>query len=381
MLYRKIISSESVGMGHPDKICDQISDKVLFECLKLDPKATVACEVIASNRIILIGGEITTTAYVDVVQCAWDILKPLGYNETDFTITSNVNSQSPDINHCVIKDNNEIGAGDQGIVFGYATNECENYMPLGINVAHDLLKLAEKLRKNGSFKFAKSDMKSQVSIDFTDETKLTLKTILMSIQHEENYDEIKFKEYIENEIMFPIAKKYNLNLDFKKIINPSGRFTIGGPIGDTGLTGRKIIVDTYGGLARHGGGAFSGKDLTKVDRSGAYFARYIVKNIVAAGLATKCEIQLSYGIGITKPIAINLNTFNTNKIPEEEIFKAIVENFDLRINKMIDFLNSTKIDYPKLATFGHFGREDLNVAWEHLDKVSELKKYLTTTKK
>lgn len=373
---KKLITSESVGAGHPDKICDQISDIILDECLRNDKDSKVACEVFASNHLIVIGGEITTKSYVDIVQSAWSVIKPLGYDENDFTIISNVNNQSPDINQAINKNNKTIGAGDQGIVYGFATNETKNYMPLSVEIAHHLVKLAEKLRKNKKFKWAKSDMKSQVTIDYSDIKNPKIHTILMSIQHDEKYNEKRFKNFISKNIIDEVVKQFKLNKDFKKIINPSGRFVIGGPIGDTGLTGRKIIVDTYGGVARHGGGAFSGKDYTKVDRSGAYFARYIAKNVVAAKLADQCEIQIAYGIGMTEPIAIFIETFNTNKIDNKKITKAILETFDFSIHGMIKHLNLKNTKYFPLATYGHFGREDLDVKWEDLDKVKELTKYL-----
>ncbi|MGL4951563.1 MAG: methionine adenosyltransferase [Mycoplasma sp.] len=376
MDYKCLITSESVGSGHPDKICDQISDAVLDACLSKDVNAKVACEVFASNRLIVIGGEITTSTYVDVVKEAWNVLQPLGYNENDFTIISNVNSQSADINQAVVKTDGLIGAGDQGIVFGYATNETPSYMPLPIVLAHELVRLANELRINNSFKWALADMKSQVTIDYSDIKNLKIDTMLMSIQHSNSYDEEEFNKFVKNNIMQAIAKKYNLNNDFKMIVNPSGRFVIGGPIGDTGLTGRKIIVDTYGGISRHGGGAFSGKDPSKVDRSGAYYARYIAKNIVAAKLADRCELQIAYGIGIPKPIAIYIETFNTNKLPNEKILEAINNSFDMSISGMIKALDLYKPQYKKLATFGHMGREDLSVAWEKLDKVEELSQYL-----
>lgn len=377
MEYKKIITSESVGPGHPDKICDQISDSILDECLIQDPNSKVACEVMAANRLIVIGGEISTTGYIDVVKCAWDVLIPLGYNENDFTIISNVNSQSIDISQSVIKNNGDIGAGDQGIVYGYATNECENYMPLSINIAHDLVKTCEYMRKTipKMNMILKSDMKSQVSIDYTNERFPKIKSMLMSVQHFENTS-IDIIEKIISKIMIDISEKYNLNQDFQKIINPSGRFVIGGPIGDTGLTGRKIIVDTYGGIAKHGGGAFSGKDGTKVDRSGAYLARYIAKNIVASKLADKCEIQLAYSIGYTKPIAMYINTFGTAKINEEKIYELIKTNFNMDVKHVIETFNLQKPIFKQLSTYGHFGREELNLEWEKLDKVEILSKYL-----
>lgn len=374
MLNKNLITSESVGAGHPDKICDQISDHILDTCLMQDKNARVACEVFASNRLIVIGGEISTKAYVDIVKCAWDIILPLGYSENDFTIISNVNAQSPDISQTIQKTNGEIGAGDQGIVFGYATNETKNYMPISITLAHELVKRAETLRRNKKFKWAKSDMKSQVTIDYSNPKKIVVDTVLMSIQHDANYNQKLFKSYIKNNIIIPVLKSFKLNTNVNIIINPSGKFIIGGPIGDTGLTGRKIIVDTYGGIARHGGGAFSGKDCTKVDRSGAYMARYIAKNIVAANLADKCEIQLGFGIGIAKPISLFVECFNTNKIPYQKIFKIINETFDLSVKDFIEHLDLKKPQYKNLATYGHFGREELNVKWEKLDKVEKIKK-------
>lgn len=374
MTFKKLITSESVGAGHPDKICDQISDGVLDSCLKADPTSKVACECFASNRLIVIGGEITTKGYVDVVKVAWNVLEPLGYTENDFTIISNVNSQSSDINQAVVKENGSIGAGDQGIVYGYATNECKNLMPLSINLAHKLVKRAEALRRSGEFKWSKSDMKSQVTIDYTDRNNLRIDTMLMSVQHDANYDAKEFAKFIEIEIMEFAAKEFKMNLDFVKIINPSGKFIIGGPVGDTGLTGRKIIVDTYGGISRHGGGAFSGKDPSKVDRSGAYFARYIAKNIVGAKLADQCEIQIAYGIGKPEPVAYYIETFGTNKIPMDEIYTKVNKTFNMDIATMINDLNLIKTKYQPFASYGHLGREDLKPNWERLDKVELLKK-------
>lgn len=365
---QKLITSESVGAGHPDKICDQISDAVLDACLKQDKHSKVACEVFASNRLIVVGGEITTKGYVDVVKIAWEVLKPLGYEDGDFTIISNINKQSVDINQAVVKKDGEIGAGDQGIVFGYATNECENFMPLSINIAHDLVKLTETLRQSGKFADAKSDMKSQVTIDYTDPENLKIHTMLMSIQHSETCNLKTLTEYVEKNIMEPVAKKYKMNLDFARIVNPSGRFVIGGPIGDTGLTGRKIIVDTYGGVSRHGGGAFSGKDPSKVDRSGAYWARYIAKNIVAKKIADKCEIQIAYGIGCPKPIAYFIETFGTEKVDKSEIYNFVKKHFDKSVGEMITSLKLLDITFQPLATYGHLGREELQVSWEKIIK-------------
>nr|6RJS_A Chain A, Methionine adenosyltransferase [Ureaplasma urealyticum serovar 7 str. ATCC 27819]6RJS_B Chain B, Methionine adenosyltransferase [Ureaplasma urealyticum serovar 7 str. ATCC 27819]6RJS_C Chain C, Methionine adenosyltransferase [Ureaplasma urealyticum serovar 7 str. ATCC 27819]6RJS_D Chain D, Methionine adenosyltransferase [Ureaplasma urealyticum serovar 7 str. ATCC 27819] len=371
MQYKKIITSESVGAGHPDKICDQISDAILDECLSQDQNSRVACEVLACNRLIVIAGEITTHAYVDVVKTAWEIIKPLGYDENDFTIISNVNKQSVDIAQSVDKTNkNLIGAGDQGIVFGYACDETPQYMPLTSVLAHELLKEIERQRRSKEFIKIQADMKSQVSIDYSNSTPL-IETMLVSIQHDEDYDVEYFNKKV-SAIMEQIAKKYNLNTNFKKIINSSGRFVIGGPIGDTGLTGRKIIVDTYGGVGHHGGGAFSGKDPTKVDRSASYFARWIAKNVVAAKLAKQCEIQLAFAIGQPQPVAMYVNTFNTNLIDETKIFEAIKKSFNFDIKTFINDLNLWTTKYLPVATYGHFGRDDLDLSWEKLNKVEDL---------
>lgn len=373
-----LFTSESVGAGHPDKICDQISDAVLDACLEQDKNSRVACEVFASNRLIVIGGEITTKAYVDVVKVAWDVIKPLGYSESDFTIISNIHSQSRDIDQCILKDNKKIGAGDQGIVFGFACNETKNLMPLSITLAHDLVKTLEISRFKKEVQFLGSDMKSQITIDYTDQKKPKIHTMLVSVQHTDDCHYQTLETFITSK-MLQVAKKFNLNTNFIKIINPSGKFVIGGPIGDTGLTGRKIIVDTYGGVARHGGGAFSGKDPTKVDRSASYMARYISKNIVAAKIAQRCEIQLAFAIGITSPIAIYVETFNTSKYSNEEIEKMIIKTFNLDISSFIKNLNLYKTKYQKIAVYGHFGRNPNKYFWEKTDLVSKIQKYFTNT--
>lgn len=344
-----------------------------------DPEARVACEVVASNRLIIIGGEVKTTTYVDVVKIAWDVVFQLGYNESDFTIISNINKQSPDINQTVDKIDSQIGAGDQGIMFGFATNETPEYMPLPIVLSHELVKRAEQLRVSGEFKDAGSDMKSQVTIDYSGKTP-KIHTMLMSIQHKEHFNEEEFTNFVKNEIMFKVAEKYNLNTGFKTIINPSGKFVIGGPIGDTGLTGRKIIVDTYGGYAHHGGGAFSGKDYTKVDRSASYAARWIAKHLVAAEVANKVEIQISYGIGLVKPISISIDTFGENKYTETQIIDLINHVFDLSPNGIIKDLDLKKPIYYPTSFFGHFGRNDLDLPWERLDRLDQVKEYLAKTK-
>lgn len=374
MELRKIMTSESVGKGHPDKICDQISDAVLDECLKQDPNSKVACEVFAANRLIVIGGEITTAGYVDVVKMAWNVLIPLEYDEGDFTIISNVNSQSNEIFNAVEKDD-QIGAGDQGVVYGYATDECDNFMPLPINIAHDLVKYAEQVIWNTKIDFIKHDMKSQVTIDYADSQNPKIDQIIMSVQHSQNATKESIESFCNTIIDF-VVKKYNLNSNFKRIINNSGKFTIGGPIGDTGLTGRKLMVDTYGSLAKHGGGAFSGKDCTKVDRSGAYFARYIAKNIVAAKLAKKCEVQLSFAIGASKPIAFAVDTFGTSKYSDEQIYEIIVNTFDFSIKSFIEKFNMRSPIYSAFSAYGHFGRTELNPGWEQLDKVEEILEFI-----
>lgn len=379
MKLRKLFTSESVSQGHPDKLCDAISDAILDECLRQDPYSRVGCECYATTNHIIIGGEITTKAKIDYKQIARDVIKEIGYDNVRYGLDYKtckidvlVKQQSADIALGV----NKNGAGDQGMMFGYATNETKGYMPLGIVMAHKLVRVATNLRKEGKFVGARPDMKSQVTIDYTNKNRPRIATILMSIQHDPNIKVREFKKYIKENIMIPVAKSFNMNTNFKVYINPTGKFVIGGPKGDVGLTGRKIIVDTYGGYARHGGGAFSGKDCTKVDRSGAYMARYIAKNIVAAGLADRCEVQLAYIIGKLDPASVMVDTFNTNKISEERILQAIYENFKLQPSLIIETLDLRKPQFKQLASYGHFGRSDIDVRWEDLDKVEALKKYL-----
>lgn len=379
---KKLFTSESVGIGHPDKICDQIADAILDGCLKQDKYSKVACEVFASNRLIIIGGEITTNGYIDVVKTAWNILKPLGYDESDFTIISNINEQSLDIRQAVIDDKvNEIKAGDQGIIFGYACNETKDYMPLAITLAHELVKQLNEYRINQdpNHQLIKSDMKSQVTIDYTDENHPLIHTMLVSVQHSKDATQDDIKNIVLP-IMQRVAKQFNMNGDFITIINPSGKFIIGGPIGDTGLTGRKIIVDTYGGYAKHGGGAFSGKDPSKVDRSAAYFARYLAKNIVAAGLANKCEIQLSFGIGLAEPLSININTFNTSPYSNSIILQALQKTFSFKVNDFLNELDLLKPIYAKTSVYGHFGSNQKLSSWEQINKIDQLKQIITSIK-
>ena len=374
---KRYYTSESVGAGHPDKICDQISDAILDELLKQDKNSRVACDVIANDDVIYIGGQITTKGYVDTIKIAWDILKPLGYNENDFKIINAIIPQSADIALGVDKSKNKkLGAGDQGLLFGYATDENEFFMPWPLVLSHELVKRAEYLRKTNNFPYAKADMKSQVTMEY-DETngKIKIAKILMSIQHESTFSENEFKNYIIENIIKYVTNKYKFNDDYEILINPTGRFVIGGPKGDTGLTGRKIIVDTYGGFAKHGGGAFSGKDATKIDRSAAYMARYVAKNIVASKIAKKCEIQLSYAIGLPNPQSIYVDTFNTSKYSEEELIKMIYALFDLSVEGIINTLDLLKPIYLPLATYGHFGRIDLNLPWEKTDMTDKIKNY------
>ncbi|MGE7946203.1 methionine adenosyltransferase [Lysinibacillus sp. NPDC093688] len=386
MSEKVLFTSESVSEGHPDKIADQISDAVLDAALSQDPLSRVACEVFTTTNTVIVGGEITTKAELDIEKIARNTLIGIGYTDDKFGIDGHncnvqvlVHTQSPDIAMGVnsSSDTKEVGAGDQGIMFGFATNETENYMPLAIEMAHMLVKRATELRKNGQFKWARPDMKSQVTIDYTDSMQPKIDTVLMSIQHDDDFDRVAFIDYVTEKVIKAVAKQFGMNEDFRILINPTGRFVVGGPHGDAGLTGRKIIVDTYGGAARHGGGAFSGKDCTKVDRSAAYAARYVAKNIVAAGLADKCEIQLSYAIGVSEPISIALETFGTEKVAKEEILLAIRQLFDLTPTGIINMLNLRKPQYQQVAAYGHFGRNDVNVTWENTDKVSELEQLLT----
>ena len=384
---RKILfTSESVSEGHPDKVCDQISDAILDACLAEDPHSHVACEVFATNNDIIIAGEITSKCKPDYVAIVKSVLKRIGYDRpelgTDYhtvNVTVKVKEQSQDINQGVEHDKPENqGAGDQGIMFGYATNETEGYMPLAISIAHKLVREATAQRKSGAFKHARPDMKSQVTVDYTDPSNIRIDTVLMSIQHDDGINLDEFKEYIHKNIMQKVVKSFGFNEDFKYLINPTGRFVIGGPAGDTGLTGRKIIVDTYGGTAEHGGGAFSGKDPSKVDRSAAYMARYIAKNLVAAGVADRLQVQLAYAIGVPEPVSIGLKTYHTAKYSDEEILDVIYRLFDCRPGMIIEKFKLTKpsFKYQDLVNYGHFGRPDLDLPWEKLDKVDEIKQLL-----
>ncbi len=381
-----LFTSESVSEGHPDKVCDQISDAVLDACLKVDESAHVACECFATTDYILVGGEITCKEKIDVVSIVKSVLKRIGYDKKEYgcdyhsiEIVDKIKQQSSDINMGVSQSNpEELGAGDQGMMFGYATNETEGYMPLAISIAHKLVRDASEKRHKGLFKGARPDMKSQVTIDYTDKDHLRIDTILMSVQHDEDVDLTEFKRYIHEEIMQKVARSFGFNDDFKYLINPTGRFVLGGPAGDTGLTGRKIIVDTYGGSAHHGGGAFSGKDPSKVDRSGAYMARYIAKNLVASGVSDRCEVQLAYAIGVNYPVSLSVDTFGTSKYSQEKILEVVEKVFDARPGMIIKnfSLKKPNFKYQDISNYGHFGRPDIDLPWERLDKIDEIKKLL-----
>ena len=381
-----LFTSESVSEGHPDKVADQISDAILDACLKEDKNSHVACETFVTGNYVLIGGEITCKKVVNYEDIARNVLKSIGYDRDELgtnyhnaEINIKVKTQSGDINMGVSQKRPEdLGAGDQGIMFGYATNETEGYMPLAISIAHKLVREATRLRKNGEFKGARPDMKSQVTVDYTDPKNIRIDTVLMSIQHEPDVNLDEFKKYVHEHIMQRVIKSFGLNTDFKYYINPTGRFVIGGPAGDTGLTGRKIIVDTYGGSCEHGGGAFSGKDPTKVDRSAAYMARYIAKNLVAAGVADRLQVQLSYAIGVNTPLSIAIKTYHTAKYSDEKILSVIRKVFDCRPGMIIKnfSLDEPTFKYRELTNYGHFGRPDLDLPWEKLDKVEEIKSLL-----
>jgi len=382
---RYFFTSESVGEGHPDKLCDQISDAILDACLKDDPLSRVACETFASSSLVLVGGEITTSTYVEFSHIIREVAKQIGYTDPSFgldynsmAVLSMVHNQSPDISQGVSgtglkKFKGQQGAGDQGMMFGYACNETKELMPMPIMLAHKLLLCASKLRKTDVIKWLRPDSKSQVTIEYEGYKPVRIDTVVISHQHDPNVTYKEIEETVIEKIIKPVLEPTGL-LDKKTnyYINPTGRFVIGGPFGDSGLTGRKIIVDTYGGMGRHGGGAFSGKDPTKVDRSAAYAARYVAKNIVAAKLAERCEIQLAYAIGVPFPVSIMVDTFGTAKVDERQIEKAVAKVFDLSPAGIIKTLDLRKPIYQKTASYGHFGRSEF--PWEKTDKVDELKK-------
>nr|WP_253308232.1 methionine adenosyltransferase [Rickettsia endosymbiont of Ceutorhynchus assimilis] len=379
-----IFTSESVSEGHPDKIADQISDTVLDAIIALDPDCRVACETFVTTGMVLVGGEITTGAWVDIPQIVRNKVKEIGYNDLSLGFTgdscaviSSISTQSPDIAMGVNNINeDEIGAGDQGMVFGYACNETASLMPAPIYYAHRLMKKQALLRKQGILPWLGPDAKSQVTLRYENNKPIAIDTVVLSTQHSENIPYASLKEAVMDEIIKPELLSDWINKDTKYFINPTGRFVIGGPVADCGLTGRKIIVDTYGGMARHGGGCFSGKDPTKIDRSAAYMARYIAKNIVGAGLADRCEIQISYAIGVAAPVSIYVETFGTGKLDNEQITAIITKHFDIRPGKIIKHLKLHTPCYQKTAAYGHFGREDEHFTWEQLDKVELLRSEL-----
>ena len=391
-----LFTSESVTEGHPDKICDQISDAVLDALLAQDPMSRVACETAVTTGLVLVMGEITTKANVDIQKIVRDTIREIGYDNADYgfdadtcAVITALDKQSTDIAMGVDKaleqkedsmnedELDSIGAGDQGLQFGYASNETEEYMPYAINMAHKLAQQLTKVRKDGTLKYLRPDGKTQVTVEYDEAGKpKRIDAVVCSTQHDPDVTQEQIHEDIKKYVFDAIIPADMVDADTKYFINPTGRFVIGGPHGDSGLTGRKIIVDTYGGTGRHGGGAFSGKDCTKVDRSAAYAARYVAKNIVAAGLADKCEIQLSYAIGVAHPTSVSVNTFGTGKLSETKLVEIVRENFDLRPAGIIKMLDLRRPIYKQTAAYGHFGRNDLDLPWERLDKVELLKSYL-----
>lgn len=387
---RRLFTSESVTEGHPDKICDQISDAILDEIIRKDPNARVACETVVTTGMVFVSGEITTEAYVDIQSIVRETIKDIGYTRAKYgfdaetcAVMTAIDEQSPDIADGVnlaLEDRDEqaateesIGAGDQGLMFGYACDETEDFMPLPIDLAHKLAKRLTDVRKEGILDYLRPDGKTQVTVEYdADGNAVRVDTIVISTQHHPDISLEQIQENLMEFVIHEVVPKHLLDEQTKYFINPTGRFVIGGPQGDAGLTGRKIIVDTYGGFARHGGGAFSGKDATKVDRSAAYAARYVAKNIVAAKLAKACEVQLAYAIGVAEPVSISINTFGTGTVTEEALVEAVRELFDLRPVGIIKMLDLRKPIYRQVAAYGHFGRNDLTLTWEKTDKVEAL---------
>ncbi|AZV55323.1 methionine adenosyltransferase [Clostridium sp. AWRP] len=390
---RKLFTSESVTEGHPDKMCDQISDAILDAILEQDPYGRVACETATTTGMVLVMGEISTNCYIDISKIVRNTVREIGYTRAKYgfdcdtcSVISSIDEQSSDIAMGVDKalEAKEgsmeaieaIGAGDQGMMFGFATNETQEYMPMPISLAHKLAKRLAQVRKDKILDYLRPDGKTQVTIEYEDNKPVRVDTIVVSTQHDEMVTRKQIETDIINNVIRPVVPREFLDYKTKYFINPTGRFVVGGPQGDSGLTGRKIIVDTYGGYGRHGGGAFSGKDPTKVDRSAAYAARWVAKNLVAAGIADKLEIQLAYAIGVAKPVSITVDTFGTGNIPEEKIVDIVNKVFDLRPAAIIKDLNLRRPIYRQVAAYGHFGRTDIDVPWERLDKVEEIKKYM-----
>ena len=396
---KRLFTSESVTEGHPDKMCDAISDAILDALMEQDPMSRVACETATTTGLVMVMGEITTKAYVDIQKIVRETVREIGYDRAKYGfdcdtcgVLTAIDEQSADIalgvdkaleakqageKHMTEEELDAIGAGDQGMMFGFASNETEEYMPYPISMAHKLARRLTEVRKNGTLKYLRPDGKTQVTVEYDENDKpVRLDAVVLSTQHDENVTQEQIHEDMKKYVFDEIIPADMVDENTKFFINPTGRFVIGGPHGDSGLTGRKIIVDTYGGYARHGGGAFSGKDCTKVDRSAAYAARYVAKNIVAAGLADKCEIQLSYAIGVAHPTSIMADTFGTGKVSNEKLVEIIRENFDLRPAGIIKMLDLRRPIYKQTAAYGHFGRQDVDLPWEKLDRVEDLKKYL-----
>ena len=382
---RKFITSESVTEGHPDKICDLIADSILDAMLADDPYSRVACEVVVSTGLVLVTGEITTDCYVDISRIARDTILDIGYTRAKYgfdgetcAVLTSIKEQSPDIAMGVnkSKDDESTGAGDQGMMYGYATDETEELMPMPIIMAHRLTKQLAKVRKEGVLPYLRPDGKSQVTVEYENDQVKRIDTVVISTQHDDHIDHDELEKDIIEKVIKAVLPAELLDDDTVYHVNPTGRFVIGGPQGDAGVTGRKIIVDTYGGVGRHGGGAFSGKDPTKVDRSACYAARYVAKNIVASGLAKKCEIQVSYAIGVAKPVSIMVDTFGTGKLPDDRIVELVREHFDLRPTAIINHFDLRRPIYRQTAAYGHFGRNDLDLPWEKTDKAEILASYL-----
>ena len=380
---RHFFTSESVTEGHPDKICDQISDAVLDAILTQDPDAHVACECCATTGMVMVMGEITTSAYVPIAEIVRKKVVEIGYDRAKYgfdghscAVLTSVDEQSPDIARGVVRENEDQGAGDQGMMFGYACDETPEYMPLAISLAHKLARRLAQVRKDGTLDYLRPDGKSQVTIEYDDDLAVRIDAVVISTQHAPEVDQETIRQDMLTHVIRPVLPEALLDENTKYFVNPTGRFVIGGPQGDSGLTGRKIIVDTYGGYAHHGGGAFSGKDPSKVDRSGAYAMRHVAKNLVAAGLAKRCEVGVAYAIGVAKPVSVFVDSYGTGALPDDKLAEIVNSVFDLRPAAIIRDLDLKRPIYAQTAAYGHFGRDDLDLPWEKLDRVEELKKYL-----